>query len=362
MKKYLVRLTPLEPYFFGNEKCFSFNDGNPRGQMSNRYYIKSERTPLQTTLLGAMRYLFITDKKADFNYNDDEYKKLQKDIGSESFKITSVTEQDFGVIKNLSPLFLMKEESILIPTPLDHKKGEEKYTPFDNYKEINTADGIKLYTDQFVVKNGISDSFTDIDTRDIIECDKLFSSVTRVGINKNQKNKAFFKKDYTALKDGYCFAFCVELSDEADVTATEHYVYLGQGKSLFSVSFEQTNMNIADRIRPLIGENVVYCFGDTLAESSIYKSTCFSVVDFRDYRAYETLQGGKVKKDTMLYKLIKAGSVFIIAGKETSCDIRRKNLSGVIECCNNKNCRNIGFNEVVIKNGEEHKNGTSLQN
>lgn len=131
MKKYLVRLTPLEPYFFGNEKCFSFNDGNPRGQMSNRYYIKSERTPLQTTLLGAMRYLFIKKKKSDFNYNDAEYKELEKNIGSESFKIASDTEQDFGVIKNLSPLFLMKGESILIPTPLDHIKGEKNILPLE---------------------------------------------------------------------------------------------------------------------------------------------------------------------------------------------------------------------------------------
>lgn len=174
-----------------------------------------------------------------------------------------------------------------------------------------------------------------------------------MGINKNPNNKTFFKKDYIALKDGYCFAFCIELADEADVTAVEHYVYLGQGKSLFNVSFEQTDLNITERIRPLIGENVVYCFGDTLAESSIYKSTCFSVVDFRDYRAYETLQGGRVKKDTVLYKLIKAGSVFIIAGRETSVDIRSTNLSGIIECCNNKNCRNIGFNKVITKNEEE---------
>ena len=78
MSTYLVRLTPQEPYFFGNEKCLTFDDGNPRGQMTNRYYIKSERTPLQTTLLGAMRYIFLPEKKYNFG---KEY------IGEESFKI-----------------------------------------------------------------------------------------------------------------------------------------------------------------------------------------------------------------------------------------------------------------------------------
>lgn len=360
MKKYLVRLTPLEPYFFGNEKCFSFDDGNPRGQMSNRYYIRSERTPLQTTLLGAMRYLFIPTKKSDFNYDENEYEAIKKYIGSESFKIASSAEQDFGVIKNLSPLFLMKGAGILIPTPLDHIKGQEKYTPFDNYKKINTADGIKLYTDQFDVKTGLSDSYTDIDTKDIVACEEIFSTVTRVGINRNPNNKAFFKKDYITLQQGYCFAFCMELSDEADITSVERYVYLGQGKSLFTVSFEPTELNMAERIRPLTGENAVYCFGDTLAESRIYDNAMFSVVDFRDYRAYETLAKGKVKKDTILYRLIKAGSIFIVADKDTAEEIRSKNLSGVINCCNHKNCRNIGFNEVITKNGEEQRNGTSL--
>ena len=49
MNTYLVRLTPQEPYFFGNEKNLEFKGQKNRGQMTNRYYIKSERTPLQTT-------------------------------------------------------------------------------------------------------------------------------------------------------------------------------------------------------------------------------------------------------------------------------------------------------------------------
>ena len=67
MSTYLVRLTPQEPYFFGNEKNLEFKGQKNRGQMTNRYYIKSERTPLQTTLLGAMRYVFLKEKTFDLS-------------------------------------------------------------------------------------------------------------------------------------------------------------------------------------------------------------------------------------------------------------------------------------------------------
>ena len=116
MSTYLVRLTPQEPYFFGNEKCLAFDDGNPRGQMTNRYYIKSERTPLQTTLLGAMRYILLPEKKYNFG---KEY------IGEESFNIEK-DFQSFGVIKKISPLFLLKGNKRLIVTPFDHLKVKKE--------------------------------------------------------------------------------------------------------------------------------------------------------------------------------------------------------------------------------------------
>ena len=44
MTSYRITLTPLEPYFFGNEKNFNF--GTTVGQKSqSNYYIKSDYTP-----------------------------------------------------------------------------------------------------------------------------------------------------------------------------------------------------------------------------------------------------------------------------------------------------------------------------
>ena len=351
MKKYLVRLTPQEPYFFGNEKCLSFNDGNPRGQMSNRYYIRSEKTPLQTTLFGAMRYLLLPEKKTDYKY-DEEY--LKKHIGTESFRIDA-QNQDFGVIKRISPQFLLNGESILIPTPLDHIQGEAKYTPFSDYHSIVTADGNKLFTKQFDVKEGLTNSYTRLDTGKIVKCEDIFYNVTRVGINKTMTENAFFKKEYISLAKDYSFGFFIELSDDADISKAASYVYLGQSKSSFNVSFEETEIDIKSMIEKLLRKNTAYCFGDTLTNNSIYEKAQFAVVDLRDYRAYETaykyIDGGKVKsrvrKGNVLYKLIKAGSVFI---SDTP--------NALVDLCSLANCQKTGFNTIIVGTKEEElKNG-----
>lgn len=362
MSTYLVRLTPQEPYFFGNEKNLEFKGQKNRGQMTNRYYIKSERTPLQTTLLGAMRYVFLKEKTFDLS---------NENVGSESFKIEK-DFQDFGVIKSISPLFLLKGNERLIVTPFDHLKakkekkvvdGEEKeirykmttYTPFTNYEKISTADGEKWFTPDFDVKEGLTDSYVYIDgeARKIVKSDEIFSYVTRVMINKTQDKKAFFKKDYVTLDKDYSFGFYLEL-DESKMDKKEiekhiksqTFVYLGQGKSLFSLKFEEAENDIESKIKALIGENKVYCFGDTLACNYIYKAAKFAVVDFRDYRAYATNSDGKVEKGGTLYKLIKAGSVFI--SDDTSKIV-----------CSHANCEQIGFN-IMIKQEDMKNECTSL--
>jgi hypothetical protein len=62
IQSYLLTLEPMEPYFFGNEKTFSFD---PKSPADNRYFIKSERLPMQTTILGALRYLLMPMKKEE---------------------------------------------------------------------------------------------------------------------------------------------------------------------------------------------------------------------------------------------------------------------------------------------------------
>ena len=54
MGKYLIKLKPLEPYFFGGERTFGFGKKTKQKQP---YYIVSEYIPSQPTLFGTLRYI-----------------------------------------------------------------------------------------------------------------------------------------------------------------------------------------------------------------------------------------------------------------------------------------------------------------
>ena len=111
MKQYLMKLTPLEAYFFGNEKSFKYPKQENSGQMSNQYYIKSESVPAQTTLLGMLRYLLLPVKKNNFSdYTDDDKKLNAEAVGASSFDFEQ-KDSSFGKIKGISPVFLLKDDN-----------------------------------------------------------------------------------------------------------------------------------------------------------------------------------------------------------------------------------------------------------
>lgn len=345
MKNYLVKLTPQEPYFFGNEKTFKFSGEENQGQLRNSYFIRSERTPLQSTLMGALRYILMPYK--DFAH----YAENSEVIGSESFKIYA-ENQSFGVIKEISPLFIMKGDDKYVVTPFDGRKkhnaqNAEYYMPFSEYSDdVLTDKGKKIYTTEFNAKDGIIDSYVNISDKSIICADKLFSTEIRVGVKKTVSSAdddgAFFKKEYCRLNNDYCFAFYALLDEGAKLPKkmrTE--VFMGQGKSQFIAEFIEEENTLEDDVSKILSKDISYCLSDSLVKSDVYDYCKFAAVRFRDYRAYETMCDGKVKKGSTLYKLIKAGSVFIPSDNDK---FREK-----IE---NSNCKKIGFN-YVISNKEE---------
>ena len=239
MKTYLVTLTPQEPYFFGNEKTFLFDKEKNQGQRGNSYYIRSERTPLQSTLMGMMRYILMPYK----DYQHPQENALV--IGGESFRIDA-EGQSFGVMKKIYPLFLMKDGIKLVKTPLDCQPNGEAYTPFSNYAAIETDKGEKLFTPDYDSKEGLADSYMNLSDGTLVPAGKIFGTETRVGNLKatsGKNEKGFFKKEYIYLMNDYCFAFYAELDENAVLPKDgKTQAFLGQGKSLFSVSFtEQEN-------------------------------------------------------------------------------------------------------------------------
>jgi hypothetical protein len=146
--RYLMKFTPFGAYYFGNEKRFSYE----RGAQNATYFIKGENVPLQTTLFGALRFLMLPEKDYEYAKNHPEL------IGIGPFDIESEHVQKFGAIHSISPVFICNDNEWYVPTPFDHNAAiGDKYTPFDGYSEIYTAEGKKLYTEQYDSKKGIGE-------------------------------------------------------------------------------------------------------------------------------------------------------------------------------------------------------------
>lgn len=385
-KTYLATFTPSGPYFFGNEKTFAFDQSG-----ESLYFIRGEKLPSQSTILGALRYLALTEKsyKAAAASGDR--------IGEASFNIDHAGEkQSFGKIKMLSSLFLYgPEESdpqkyrMLIPTPFDHNYGKENdarknhlksekdipakektkfrcvYTPFSSYIKYEGEE--TCYTLDYDSKAGIADSFVSLtkneplDGYEIIETVDadgnvpLFGSDVRVGVNLNAKNDGFFKKEYRTLAKGYSFAVYAELDDEVfgKMTGAPQTVMLGQGRVPFSVSFREHENDLQSLTEQMLkdthgflttDQTIVYCMGDMLPGEE-RKDSLFSVVQTKDYRAYLTSYDsthgkGKITKDDSLHKLIRAGSVFLLKSGKASENWGRSTPQ-------QKNAAGIGFNQTA---------------
>ena len=99
-----IELKPIGPYFFGNDRIFHYGKDDISRIGGSKYFIRSEKIPLQTSLFGVLRYLGILDKKMQIAPLSEEDKK---NIGKESFEYEK-EQQVFGEIEKLSPLYLKR--------------------------------------------------------------------------------------------------------------------------------------------------------------------------------------------------------------------------------------------------------------
>ena len=347
---YRITFTPTEPYFFGNEKTFRFTGEKIAGQIDSPYYIRSEVLPAQTTLFGAVRYLLLNNRDPYFQSYPADYAER---IGANSFTLKQTEKQKFGIITEMSPVFLQNAGDIYVKTPFDHKSGESVYTPFRRAL-LSTSEVTpkREYAENYDAKTGISDSYMNIDTRKIIDGDEIFGSVTRVGIDKKKNDEAFFKKEFRTLKKGWSFGVYLTLDFKQDETLQlDPVVFLGQNKAAFRVEYIQEENPIDDRIRAILPPHTIYCLGDTYVKSDVYQNFTFAATLTRDHRMYETLpdnkgteSGQKTKRicrGNILYKLLRAGSVFWI-------DPELQNIADIIEPFNHLNAQTIGMNSIIV--------------
>ena len=353
MGYYKICFKPAEPYFLGNEKSFKYPGQKNGGEYANSYFIRSENTPSQTTILGALRFLLLPCIKEDFNYTEDEKKKNADAVGKSGFQIGIEEMQTFGWIKQISPVFLSDNQgSNYIPCPMDHVTGNSSYTPFNNYKEILTSSGKKLYTESYNSKDGLMDGYLCLETKNVVSSGDIFEPSMRIGINRANKADGFFKKEYKMLDRNYAFSVYAEIESENQDIVGTHVVTMGQGKSPFAVSITEPGKTIDEFKNEVVHGldnynrseySMVYCFGDAFVECNPCIDTVFAAYETRDYRSFERSAQSewKVKKGSTLYRTLKAGSVFLVDDSKKWIDKHSRS-----------NAEQIGFNNFVIVGGK----------
>lgn len=372
IKTYKVTFKPVEPYFFGNEKNFAFPGQKQKSIYASSYFIRSEKIPSQSTVLGALRYIFLPYKWEDFSpadadkQNSDKKAANDKAVGPLSFDIDSEDVQEFGIIKKISPVFIcgqnvFNEKVTLIPTPMDHNRKDQKsertygdphkiihiYTPFADYKTVDTTEGAKCYAEDFDVKEGLEHSWVSLEKGEIYPERELFESDLRIGINRAEKNDGFFKKEYCMLKRDFAFAVYAQL--DLDSLPMSSCVFLGQGKSAFTVTFTEEENNLERCVEEFLSKDIdkradaslIYCLGDSFVSDFDNENVLFCAIDTKDYRAFKTRERGRIEKGGALHRLIKAGGIIITDNPK---EWVAKNMK--------ENANKIGFNTYVIAGGK----------
>lgn len=350
------KLKPLGEYFFGGERNFGF--GNTEREKSE-YFIRSEEVPNQSTLLGMLRFM-ILKKEGQLNETwkiSQEQREIQNTlIGKEGFSINlDGMKKNYGKLDSLTPLFLLDHQGQrYIKTPLNHKVGEKSYTPLTMKGNVYTNKGTSILPEGYVAKEGLEDSYLNIDDRskELIGKEKIFGSLEHTRISKSSTEDGFFKKEYKNLKNGFSFGFYVLA--EKEILPEKDIVYLGQDKSTFCVEIKEVvDSEVEDFFNKatilgtgahIEGVNTYIALSDAYMPSNTEKESLilYSIVEKKLFRSLKSSSSNETFKasrsKSQLYQLVKAGSVFYVS---------KDKANSFEEYIDKPEMKQIGFNYIV---------------
>lgn len=351
---YLIKLTPLDWYFFGGEKTF--------GEDNAEYFVSSNKLPQQSSILGMLRFQLLKQKgwlfgKGGENASELDIKNL---IGEASFSIQKTDE--FGKIKSISPVCIYngykeKQDRFYIPQALDHNleisiKSEEMP------KERVCLNGcikncLVLAGDSYDPKTNTSWCEWRNVVEDVIKEDDIWTSKSQVGIqktNSRNKEKAFYKQTVLKFKDKFCFAVWVDM----EAVLLPDFVFLGAERSCFRMDIELVDQGVAMKAyKDICSEsNKNVCLdrleicGDTYIEdiaklNSLCEFQISNSIPFRNMemkRVTGRLKNGYVSYDkNSRFNLLKRGSVLYF---------KNENRAEILNSINMAHLQMIGYNIV----------------
>jgi len=285
MKK-IIKLKPINEFFFGGDLTFgNINEYN--------YIAKSTLFPQQTAILGMLRKnllkqnnLLTTKVKIE---SVDNREKAVELVGEGKFKFQK-EPQNFGIIKKISPVFLIK----------DNKKYIQKFASNYEIKKDKIGYFLEKEGKIFNSKDDLFSDFISVDKEKKLNKNKIFEEVEQIGIKKLSDDKGFFKKYSYLLKDNFEFAFYVEFEDK-DFVLNDDIVEIGADRSTFKMSVKDTDkwLEFEDKHLILLSPSYV---------ENIRNLTSFAITQDVNFRFIEYKRKFRKSK---VYKLYERGSIFI---------------------------------------------------
>lgn len=360
LKKYLIKMFPLEPYTFGSELGFSFK--NDRAS-TDTYFMRSKELPEQTTVFGMVRYLLLKNEnklKSDFNYNGME-NEITDICGKESFSFAKALgngNQDFGYIEGISPVFLLDEEgSIFVKNPFCNEFEEKGFKPmYLQQEKMETSEG-EILLPTYDTKKGHADGYICISAKKedflgrIKKEKDFFCSYINTGNMKNgeSKDEALFRIE-TIYMNNVSFGVYLSLNEKAKDITTPTIVYMGTKRSAFRIEAEPVDEqeSLECHIKNFFKEFEIeknkwfYCLSDVLPTKN-WKYENFGIVEEKSIRNLETdyvakNQVNRYRRSQNQYNLISAGSVFfdkvpsgLIDENESIKKLKRAGYNYIIE-------------------------------
>jgi len=315
--KYLVTLTPLEPFLFGGDTTF----GKLGDEEQGTYLVKSRQFPQQSALLGMLKKEIMTQaglltRKVRGEWVDPGKKPQAATLtGKEKFDIFSEEKQDFGVIRSIGALFLVQDKKHFIK-----KANIDKYTYNNGLLE------------GFSPKEDIYDNFVSLDNT-VRKCaSDIFRPVEQVGNKTGGMDNSLFKKTSYLLKDGFKFGFYLDL----DFQLEDAIVHLGADGSAFRMTLQPDDGELSyedpNGYLTLLSDAYI-----TVPTKSHCEFAVTSEISFRTLSSKKhATRHNPFQKSRRVY-LYEKGSVFIKPDETLIADLKKEN------------CRQIGLNQFAYK-------------
>jgi len=318
--RYLVTLTPLEPYLFGGENTY----GKLGDEIHGTYLVKSRQFPQQSAILGMLKKEIMTQnsmltRKVRGEWVDMQNKnKASSLVGIEKFDIFSNTLQDFGAIKTISPVFLIQDFKRYI------KKVDSDSFPFKNGVLTNGYSSKK--------EQELYDNFISLDEDKKLSSNDIFEKVVKIGNKIGGEDNSLFKKTSYKLKDNFKFAFYLE----CDYKLVDSIVTLGADRSSFRLEPKEDNCTFDY----MDGNGYLTLLSDSYITVSLEGNCDFAITSEISYQNLTNKKGVQKGKFTTKNSFTKSDKVYLY--EKGSVIINPS--QALLDNLNNQNLQQIGYN------------------